>query len=88
VGVVKADLAQLKSDLGAARDAKLDAGDLKPLLQSVRELAKNDRADVQQAVQNARDAVKARLRRPNSERAGLVWHRRPVESSHELVELL
>jgi opacity protein-like surface antigen len=59
VGAVQADLAQLKSDLKAARDAKVDPGDLKSLLQSVRELAKSDRADVHQAVQNARGGLKA-----------------------------
>ena len=59
VGAVRADLQQLRSDLKAARDAKVDPGDLKTLAQTVHELAKSDRADVQQAVQNARDALKA-----------------------------
>jgi opacity protein-like surface antigen len=59
MGTVKADIAQLRSDLKAARDAKVDSGDLKSLAHSIRDLGKSDRADVQQAVQNARDALKA-----------------------------
>ena len=59
VGTVKSDLQQLRSDVKAARDAKVDAGDLKALAQSVRDLAQGDRADVQHAAQAARDAVKS-----------------------------
>jgi opacity protein-like surface antigen len=59
VGAVKADIQQLKSDLKAAKDAKIELGGLKPLAQSVRDLGRGDRADVQQAVQTARDAVKS-----------------------------
>jgi hypothetical protein len=48
----------LRSPRPRPQDAKLDPGDLKPLVRSVRELAKSDRTDVHQAVQNAREALK------------------------------
>ena len=46
-------------DVAAARGAKAGTPELKALAQSVRDLAKQDRGEVQAAAQAARDAIKA-----------------------------
>jgi len=58
-GTIRGDLLQLRTDVRAARDAKVDPAGLKALAQSVRALARSDRGDVRQALESARDAVKA-----------------------------
>ncbi len=59
VGNCKTDIAQLKTDLQAAKAANPGSPELKALVQSVRDLAHQDRSDVQAAIQQARDAIKA-----------------------------
>jgi hypothetical protein len=56
---IQADRAQLKSDLQAVKAAKVDPSTIKPLLQAARAQDKAALAEVHQAAQNARDAVRA-----------------------------
>ena len=58
-GTFTSDIAQLRTDLEAARAAKVDPADLRSLVQSTRALARSDRADVHSAAQQARDALRS-----------------------------
>ena len=59
VGACHADIAQLKTDLAAAKQAKAGSADLRALLKSVHDLAKQDRGDVQSAAKSARAAIQS-----------------------------
>jgi hypothetical protein len=56
---LKSDVEQLRTDLGAAKDAKVDLADVKQLLHDTRSANKAAREEVRNAVKAARDAVKA-----------------------------
>jgi hypothetical protein len=59
IGPIRSDRKQLRSDLQAARDAKVDPSTLKPVLQAARAQNRTALEEIHQAAGQARDALKA-----------------------------